>query len=275
MARRRVAFQGERGAFSEAAAHQLLGESITPVACDKDELVFDMVENRKADCAVIPIENSLVGSIHRYYDLLLKRNLHVTGETQVRIIHCLIVPKGVALKDITKVYSHPVALDQCRNFFDSHPKIAPISYYDTAGAVKMLADSGARNAAAIAGPFTAELYMGMRVLRKSIEDEKSNYTRFLLLQRRPMPFKGPAKTSIVFSMKNMPGGLFKVLSVFALRDIDLTKIESRPVRKKAWQYHFYLDFIGSVKDEAVKNALDHLAEITHFIRILGSYPRSI
>ena len=275
MAQNRVAFQGERGAFSEAAAHQLLGKSITPVACDKYELVFDMVEKRKADCAVIPIENSLVGSIHRYYDLLLERNLHVVGETQVRIVHCLIAPKGVALKDITKVYSHPVALDQCRDFFNRHPRIAPISYYDTAGAVKMLADSDTHNAAAIAGPHTAELYTGMRILKKSIEDEKSNYTRFLMLSRKPVTFKGPAKTSIVFSMKNMPGGLFKVLSVFALRDIDLTKIDSRPVRKKAWQYHFYLDFVGSVKDEAVKNALSHLAEITHFIRILGSYPKSL
>ena len=275
MTHKRVAFQGERGAFSEAAARQLLGESITAVACDKYEAVFDMVEARRADCAVIPIENSLVGSIHRYYDLLLERSLHVIGETQVRIVHCLIAPKGVAFKHITKVYSHPVALDQCRNFFDRYPRIAPISYYDTAGAVKMLADSGARNAAAIAGPFAADLYPGMRVLRKSIEDERSNYTRFLLLARKPASFKGPAKTSIVFSMKNMPGGLFRALSVFALRDIDLTKIESRPVRKRAWQYHFYLDFIGSVKEEAVKNALDHLAEITHFVRVLGSYPRSI
>lgn len=162
-------------------------------------------------------------------------------------------------------------MDQCRDFFEAHPTIAPISYYDTAGAVKMLSESGLTNAAAIASPNAADTYK-MHVIRKSIEDEKTNFTRFLLLSKKNKIVKGKTKTSIVFSMKNEAGVLYKALSVFALRDIDLSKIESRPLRKKAWEYHFYVDIKGAVTEERVKKALDHLSEITHFIRILGSYP---
>lgn len=164
-----------------------------------------------------------------------------------------------------------MALEQCRKFFKRHKTIAPISYYDTAGAVKMLAESRLTNSAAIASPYAAQIYK-MNLLQQSIEDEKHNYTRFLLLSRSLVAFKGKAKTSIVFSLKNEPGALFKALSVFALRSIDLTKIESRPSRQKAWQYYFYVDFEGAVKEERVNHALDHLGEITHFIKILGSYP---
>jgi prephenate dehydratase len=169
------------------------------------------------------------------------------------------------------VYSHPAALEQCRNFFEKNPAMAPISYYDTGGAARMIAESKPHNAAAIASPYAAETY-NLKILKKSLEDEKTNFTRFLLLARRPRNFKGKAKTSIVFSLKNGPGVLFKALSVFALRDINLTKIESRPVKKEAWQYYFYLDFEGSLKEKHVKNALDHLGEITRFIKILGCYP---
>jgi prephenate dehydratase len=229
----------------------MLGDRIVLVCCDSFETLFDKVESGRAGYGIIPIENSLVGSIHRNYDLLLERNLNV--------IH---------------VYSHPVALEQCRSFFRKHPHIAPLSYYDTAGAVKMLSEKAMPNSAAIAGPLAAELY-NMKVLRKSIEDERSNFTRFLLLRRRPISVKGAAKTSIVFSMPDKPGGMFRALSVFALRDINLTKIESRPVRKKVWHYCFYIDFEGSIKEERVRYALDHLGEITHFIKILGSYPRAV
>ncbi len=272
--KQKVAFQGERGAFSEVAARDLLGKSTVPIPCQSFEELFDRVESRKADFGVIPIENSLVGSIHKNYDLLLERNLQVIGETQLRIVHCLIAPKKVGFSKISKVYSHPVALDQCRNFFNKHTKIAPISYYDTAGSVKMLSESGLKNSAAVAAPYAADIYK-MNILKKSIEDEKTNFTRFLLLAKKPVTFKGKAKTSIVFSMKNQPGILFKVLSVFALRDINLTKIESRPVRKKVWQYHFYIDFEGSIQESRVKFALDHLGEITHFIKILGTYPKTV
>lgn len=271
MALKKIAFQGERGAFSEVAARKFISKNISVLPCDSFDKLFDAVEKNKADCGVIPIENSLIGSIHRNYDLLLERNLKVLGETNLRVVHCLLAPSGIKLSKISKVYSHPAALEQCRKFFEKNPHIAPISYYDTAGAVKMVSECGQTNSAAIAGPYTAEIY-NMKIIKKSIEDEKSNFTRFLLLGKKSTSSKGKLKTSIVFSMKNQPGVLFKVLSVFALRDIDLTRIESRPVKKKAWQYHFYIDFEGSPKEEKVQFALDHLSEITHFIKILGSYP---
>ena len=271
MASKKVAFQGERGAYSEVAARELLGKTITPVPCDSFETLFDKVTHKRAELGVIPIENSLVGSIHKNYDLLLEHNLKVIGEIQLRVSHALIAPPNVSFNKISKVYSHPMALEQCRKFFKKHKTIAPISYYDTAGAVRMIAESGITNSAAIASSYAAQIYK-MKLLKQAIEDEKHNYTRFLLLSRVPVVFKGKAKTSIVFSLKSEPGALFKALSVFALRSIDLTKIESRPSRKQAWQYYFYVDFEGAVKEERVNHALDHLGEITHFVKILGSYP---
>lgn len=271
MTSKKVAFQGERGAYSEVAGRELLGTKITPVPCDSFETLFERVEKKRADLGVIPIENSLVGSIHKNYDLLLHHSLKVIGEVQLRVSHALIAPSQVSFGKITKVYSHPMALDQCRKFFKKYKSIAPISYYDTAGAVKMLSESRLTNSAAIASPFASQIYK-MKVLKQAIEDEKHNYTRFLLLSRAPLRFKGKTKTSIVFSLKSEPGALFKALSVFALRNIDLTKIESRPSRKQAWQYYFYVDFEGGIKEERVNHALDHLGEITHFIKILGSYP---
>lgn len=268
---KKVAIQGERGAFSEVAATKFVGKNIKVIPCKTFEALFDKVEKNKAACGVIPIENSLIGSIHKNYDLLLERSLTVLGETHLRVIHCLIAPPKVKFSKISKVYSHPAALEQCQKFFSKNEIIAPIPYYDTAGAVKMVSENGLKNSAAIAGPYTAEIY-NMNILKKSIEDEKTNFTRFLLLGKRPAVIKGQLKTSIVFSMKNQPGVLFKALSVFALREIDLLKIESRPVKKKAWQYHFYIDFKGSINEERVKFALDHLSEITHFIKILGSFP---
>jgi arogenate/prephenate dehydratase len=270
----KVAFQGERGAFSEIAAQNFFKSAFTPLSCETFESIFDSVESGKAERGVIPIENSLVGSIHRNYDLLLERKLHVIGETQVRIVHCLMANRNVPIVQISTAISHPVALDQCRRFFKQHKKICPETFYDTAGAAKHVAEAKPAETAAIAGAFAAKLY-GLRILKRSIEDEKSNHTRFLLVAKKPRPFSGKAKTSIVFSTKNQPGILYKALSVFALRDIDLTKIESRPVQNRVWQYHFYIDFIGNTHDEHVKCALDHLAEITHFVRILGCYPLKV
>lgn len=274
MAGKKVAFQGERGAFSEQAARQLTGSTARVMPCDSFDSLFDRVETGKAAVGVIPIENSLIGSIHRNYDLLLERDLLVIDETQVRVVHCLIAPPGTTLRRVRKVYSHPAALDQCRRFFAKHPGLSAESFYDTAGAVKMLAEEMPSDAAAIASPLAADIY-GMKVLRKSIEDEKFNFTRFLLLAKKARPVRGVAKTSIVFSLKNEPGNLYRALSVFALRDIDLRKIESRPSRKKAWEYYFYVDFIGSPKEDRVKFALANLAEITHFVKILGSYPARV
>lgn len=270
----KVAFQGERGAFSELAAQNFFKGGFTPLPCETFEAIYDAVEKGKAERGVIPIENSLVGSIHRNYDLLLERKLHVIGETQVRIVHCLMANRGVPMAQICKAISHPVAIDQCRRFFKQNQRILPETFYDTAGAAKHVAENEPDKTAAIAGPFAAQLY-GLRILKRSIEDEKSNFTRFLLVARKPQSFRGKAKTSIVFSTKNRPGILYKALSVFALRDIDLTKIESRPVRHRVWEYHFYIDLIGNTRDDHVRCALDHLAEITHFVRILGCYPLKV
>lgn len=270
----KVAFQGERGAFSEEAARNIVGRPIKPVACTTFEKVFRLVKSGAVDRGVIPIENSLIGSIHQNYDLLVEHNLKVIAETQLRIVHCLIAPVGVNLKKIRKVYSHPAALEQCRSFFKKHSSKEAIPYYDTAGAVKFLAETNAENSGAIASPYAAEYYK-MSIVRQSIEDRKFNFTRFLLLNKKPVRFQGKAKTSIVFSLKNQPGALFKALSVFALRDIDLTKIESRPSRRKAWEYYFYADFWGSTQEERVVNALGHLDEITNFINVLGTYPGTI
>lgn len=255
------------------AVTQLVSGSIVGQPCQTLEEVFEITSSGRARFGVVPIENSLVGSIHKTYDLLLEHDLKIVGECYRRIVHCLIASKTTSFKQVKRVFSHPVALEQCQTFFREHPSIVPVSHYDTAGAVKMLTESNMHDAAAIAGEHAAQAY-GMKVLRKSIEDEKANYTRFILLSRRSDRFTGDAKTSIVFSMKNLPGVLFKALSVFALRDIDLTRIESRPVRKRAWEYHFYLDFAASVREDRVKKALDHLGEITTFVRVLGSYPRS-
>lgn len=274
MAKIKVAFQGERGAFSELAAQNFFKAQFTALPCETFEAIYDAVESGHAQRGVIPIENSLVGSIHRNYDLLLERKLHVIGETQVRIVHCLLANRNVPISQISRAISHPVALDQCRQFFKQHKRISPETFYDTAGAAKHVAETAPIGTAAIAGPFAAQLY-GLRILKRSIEDEKSNYTRFLLVAKKPQLFKGKAKTSIVFSTKNQPGILYKALSVFALRDIDLTKIESRPVRHRVWQYHFYIDFIGNTRDEHVRCALDHLGEIAHFVRILGCYPLKV
>jgi prephenate dehydratase len=274
MAAMKVAFQGERGAFSEQAARQMAGKLLKLCPCESFEDVFEGVAQRQVDVGVVPIENSLIGSICANYDLLLGSDLKIIDETQVRIVHSLIVPPGTSLKKLNRAYSHPAALDQCRRFFKEHRNIEPVSFYDTAGAVKMLAEEELPDAAAIASPYAASLY-GMKVLRKSIEDEKVNYTRFLMLARRSKRVVGKAKTSVVFALKNEPGSLFKALSVFTLRDIDLNRIESRPSRQKAWEYHFYVDFAGSTKDEPVKKALRHLAEVASFVKVFGSYPMRV
>ena len=272
MARKRFAFQGERGAFSEVAGRELVGTRAVPVPCKSFDDVFHQVQRGKCDVGVIPIENSLIGSIHINYDLLLHHKLHVIAESQLRIVHCLIARPGATLRKVKQVLSHPAALDQCRGFFGKHRRLVPEPFYDTAGAVRMLSETDDDSLAAIASPYAAKLY-GMRVLKTSIEDDKQNFTRFLLLSKTPVRPRENAKTSIAFSLKSKPGALFKALSVFALRDINLSKIESRPLRGSVWRYHFYVDFEGVVGQTNVDHALRNLEEITDFIRVFGSYPR--
>jgi prephenate dehydratase len=213
----------------------------------------------------------LAGSIHQNYDLLLRHELYIVGEYLLRVRHCLIAMPGVKREDVKKAISHPQALGQCAGYLRSHG-IKAEQVYDTAGSVKMLKESGARDMAAIASRRAAELY-GMQILEEGIEDNPENYTRFLAIQKETVIPEGEAKTSIVFTLKNVPGSLFKAMSVFALRDLDLTKIESRPLQGKPWEYLFYIDFIGSAQDETVKRALDHLGEYALMLRVLGSYPR--
>jgi prephenate dehydratase len=273
---KRVSFQGERGAFSEEAARQLLGGRLEFHPRPRFEEVFQALASGAVDYAVIPIENTLHGSVHENYDHLLKYQLPIVGETHVRIVHNLIVRPGTRFNQIRRVFSHPVALNQCLRFFAAHPALEAETYYDTAGSVKMLMEKAPENAAAIASAAAAEVYGG-KILRRSIEDDHRNFTRFFLLVRRaPAPPKGNnLKTSIVFCTRNVPGALFRCVGAFALRDINLTKIESRPLRGKPWEYLFYLDFLGSVEEPRSKHALDHLRELTDLLRVLGCYRRGV
>jgi prephenate dehydratase len=308
----KAGIQGERGSFSEQAAEKLAGPDVTPVCCASFEDLFAAVRDRRAQVAIVPIENTLAGSIHRNYDLLLESGLQITAETRLRIEHCLIGMPGSSLSKIRTVLSHPVALDQCRQFFRDHPGVAAIEVYDTAGAVQKVLSAGDSSVAAIAGAAAAR-HFGGRILATNVEDNAENFTRFFALEpsgRRRIPaLRGAAggaeegatarrrrpagalrsnsgskpadaagdksggniKTSLVFSTKNEPGALFRCLSVFALRDINLSKIESRPLHGKPWQYLFYVDLLAGADEERSQNALRHLEEVTDFFKVLGSY----
>ena len=275
-----IAFQGERGAFSEIAARNLAGERTEVLPCARFEDVFRSLAEGRAGGAAIPIENTLAGSVHENYDHLLKFDFPIVGETSVRIVHHLMVAKGVKFSDIRRVFSHPVALNQCLDFFARHPRMERIPFYDTAGSAKMVTEEGLKDAAAIASAAAAEIY-GAQILRRSIESDRRNFTRFFLLRtmdyaaRNPMPKPGPTQwnTSLVFSTRNIPGALFRALSAFALRDLNLTKIESRPLRGKPYEYLFYVDFLGRSDAPAAVNALNHLRELADFLRVLGCYPK--
>jgi prephenate dehydratase len=275
-----VAFQGARGAFSEEAARKLVGPNIAVEPCERFEDVFRSLKSGHVAGAVVPIENTLAGSVHENYDHLVNFELPIVAETSVRIVHNLIVRKGVPFSKIRRAFSHPVALNQCLDFFAQYPQIERIPFYDTAGSVKMVVEEGLDNAAAIASSVAAEIY-GARILRRSIESDRRNFTRFFLLRsaeyaRRhvtPPAAHTTWKTSLVFSTHNTPGALFRALSAFALRDLSLTKIESRPLRGKPWEYLFYVDFLGRVDTPNAQNALNHLRELADFLRVLGCYPK--
>ncbi len=267
-----VAFQGEIGAYSEEAAFQFFGTSIQSRPRETLEEVFKAVEEEGAQYGVVPVENSLEGSIARAYDLMLESTLQVCGEIEHRVIHCLIGRPDAGLDDIRKVYSHPQALAQCRSFL-KHLNAELIPTYDTAGSVKMLREGGTPDSAAIAGARAAEIY-GMKVLAREIEDNPNNFTRFFILARKDSPPTGNDKTSIVFSAKDRPGSLYEVLAEFARRNLNLTKLESRPTRQKPWQYNFYLDFAGHRGDKAAREVLQRLEELCIFVKVLGSYPKA-
>ena len=273
----KVAFQGELGAFSQQAIRQLLGPRAEPAPYQRFDEVFAALRGEKVAAAVLPIENTLHGSVHENYDLLLRYDFEITAETSVRIVHNLIAPPGVPFERVRKVYSHPVALNQCLDFFRRHKRVERITHYDTAGSVKMIMKERPLDAAAIASELAAKIYGG-RILRREIEDDRQNFTRFFLLEpagSKPRTLRGaaknPWKTSLVFSTKNIPGALFRALSALALRDLNLVKIESRPLRGKPWEYLFYLDLLGRSNDPVVQKALGHLEELADFLRVLGTY----
>jgi prephenate dehydratase len=272
-----ASFQGELGAFSQQAIRQLLGPEAIPMPHQRFEEAFKALRDKKVSAAVIPIENTLHGSVHENYDHLLNFDLEIVAETSVRIVHNLITCPGVPFSKVTKVYSHPVALTQCLRFFENNPQVERVPFYDTAGSVKMILEQKLPDAAAIASSLSAEIYGG-KILKKSIEDDRENHTRFFLLRPPGQVKTKPEdhahwKTSIVFTTRNTPGSLFRGLAAFALRDISLAKIESRPRRGKPWEYLFYVDIHAHIEEPRVKNAIAHLGELADMIRVLGCYPK--
>ncbi len=273
-----IAYQGEPGAYSEIAALRI-GE---PKPCESFEEVFAAVEQRQVDYAVIPIENSLGGSIHQNYDLLLQHPVTIAAETFVKVEHCLLGIKEASVEHALKVLSHPQALAQCRNFFATHKHLKAKAAYDTAGSAKMIAAEKDPAKLAIASKRAGELY-GLEILKENLADEEWNITRFFCITHteNPDPLRlaqisstldtSQHKTSIAFALPNEQGSLFKALATFAMRTIDLTKIESRPFRKKAFDYLFYVDFIGHQEDPNIHNALNHLREFATMVNVLGSY----
>ena len=266
----RIAYQGEPGAFSEAASRQVSAEAQL-VPCRTFEDVFASVEAGPAGYGVLPIENSIGGSIHRNFDLLLEHHLPIVGEVEVPVVHHLLALPGTTLEGVKRIYSHPQALAQCDRFLRTLDAVEILASYDTAGSAKMIADGQMIDAAAIASARAAEVF-GLVPLKSSIQDYEHNVTRFLVIGRRPLSAAVADKTTIVFSLANEPGALFKALSVFALRGIDLTKLESRPIPGRKWEYLFYADLATAKDDLPCARALSHLAEFAPTLRVLGSYP---
>jgi prephenate dehydratase len=266
----RVAFQGERGAFSEEAAIKLLGEDIVLVPRGSFEAMFSAIDDGAADYILAPIENSLAGSVHRSFDLLVDSKLNIIGEVIIPIAHNLIAPPGGTFEQVTVVESHPVALAQCEKFFSQHPGLKRIATEDTAGSVRDVVGSGDRTRAAIAGRRAAALYGGV-ILREHLEDNSENYTRFILLSPSANVPEDADKLSLVFRLDHRPRALHLALEPFARRDINLMKIESRPVHGRPWQYRFYLDLQASRRDPEVAAALAELEKLAVELRILGSY----
>ena len=271
--RRTVSFQGEHGAYSEEAAYALFGESIITEPCKTLKSVFRAVEGGLASFGVLPAENSLEGIVNQTYDLLLQTPLKICGEVKVKVSHCLLAFPGTKLNDIRAVYSHPQALGQCSAFLESLGVVGEPTY-DTAGSAKMVKEKDMRNAAAIASGKAAELY-GLEILRSGIEDVPENFTRFLTIGRNEGDRTGVDKTSIVFGTKHTPGSLQLALAELSTRGINLTKIESRPIRGTPWEYHFFVDFEGYRTDDTCSEALVGLKSSTTFLKILGSYPRAL
>lgn len=288
----KAAFQGVHGAYSELASKQLLGPRTRTLPCESFADVFDAVLAGKAARGILPIENSLAGSIHQNYDLLLDRDVHIVGEAYLKVEHALLAHPSASFKAITEVRSHPQALAQCSGFFAKGKGIKPVPYFDTAGAAESLAREAPSHIGAIASVYAAELY-GLKVLKRNLQNSADNYTRFLAVERGPVPIRkggkvkalrkgnagaagtAPFKTSLAFMPKrNAVGSLHAILGVFAGRGIDLLKIESRPNPLSPFEYWFYADLAGGPGDEPVALALRDLGPLLSRLKILGGYPRA-
>lgn len=265
----KIAIQGEPGSFSHMAAKEIVPDC-TIVPCRRSADVFECMKNGDAHAAVIPIENSLAGSVVEHYDLLLAHDYFIQKEFNLRIIHNLIVPKKGTLNRIKKIFSHHIALEQCRKFLNKMKDVDIIPYYDTAGSVRHIIEEELLDSAAIASSLAAEYYGGV-ILKEGIEDNKNNFTRFFLIRKKIHIDKNANKTSLVFALKNEPGALFDALSIFAMDEINLSKIESRPVPGKPWEYIFYIDVMRG-NDKVLKSALKNLEEHAEFVKVLGIYP---
>jgi prephenate dehydratase len=276
----RIAFQGERGAFSEEAALKLLGADIVLVPCGTFDTTFAAIDDGAADYVLAPMENSLAGSVHRSFDLLVESGLHIVGEVIIPIAHNLIAPPGARLEELTSVASHPVALAQCEQFLAAHPALKRIAAEDTAGSVRDILSRGDKKCAAIASKRAAEIYGGI-ILGEHLEDDRENYTRFFLLADTAgapggaagafAPASAPDKISLVFQLAHIPGALLRAIEPFARRNINMMKIESRPVHGRPWQYRFYLDLQAAASDPEIVAALHELERVVVELKVLGSY----
>jgi prephenate dehydratase len=266
----RIAFQGERGAFSEEAALKLLEQDIVLVPRGSFDAAFAAIQDGSADYVLAPMENSLAGSVHRSFDLLVESGLHIIGEVVIPIAHSLIGVPSASLAALTSVESHPVALAQCEQFFIAHPNLQRIATQDTAGSVREIMQAGDPRRAALASERAAELY-GAKILQTHLEDDRENYTRFFLLSSSSEVPENADKISLVFQLPHLPGALQQALTPFAQRTINLMKIESRPVRGKPWQYRFYIDLQASARGPATVAALKQLKVFAVELKVLGSY----
>jgi prephenate dehydratase len=266
----RVAFQGERGAYSEEAIYQFFGSDVETQPCRSFDGIFEAVESGDAECSALPVENSTAGSINQAYDLLLDHDLRVWGEAILRVRHALLSSPGTTLADIQRVRSHPQALAQCERYLSNHGW-TPETVYDTAGSARELAAASEPGVAVIASRLAGQLY-DLEELDYGIEDSPCNYTRFFILSYQEPPRAQRNKTSLVFSTRHQPGALYECMGEFAKRHINLTKIESRPRLNRPWQYTFYLDFEGHSQDPECEAALMGLLRRSSFVKLLGSYP---
>jgi prephenate dehydratase len=269
----RVAFQGVRGAYSEDAVYQYFGPDVESVPCNEFEEVFRLVEKGEVSHAMVPVENSIEGSVTVVSDLLLDSDLTVTGEVLVAVRHCLISHPDSELKDVKRVYSHPQALGQSRAFLSRYPQWEKIPSYDTAGSVKMIKERGLKEEAAIASKRAASVY-GMKILQEDIQSTQRNYTRFFVVEKASSILEHGDKTALAFALKNIPGALYDALGIFAARGVNLNKLESRPRRGRTWEYVFYVDIEGHVNDPKVAEALTDLVRKASFVKVFGSFPRA-